>query len=169
VLPRAFGAGDKPQFVSIEEGVGKMKGALAGRQDPRLVVAGRTSAVASTGLDDAIARGRAYEAAGVDALFFVGLRSRAELDAIAEAVKLPLIIGSAAPDMMDLDYLSARRVRVCLQGHQPFAASVKAAYETLKALREGTPPAKLQGVAPADLMKQVTRDADFARWVKDFL
>jgi carboxyvinyl-carboxyphosphonate phosphorylmutase len=169
VLPRAFGAGDKAQFISIEEGVGKMKGALAGRQDPRLVIAGRTSAISSTGLDDAIARGRAYEAAGVDALFFVGLRSRAELDAIAEAVKLPLIIGSAAPAMMDLDYLSARRVRVCLQGHQPFAASVRAAYETLKALREGTPPAKLQGVAAADLMKQVTRDADFARWVRDFL
>src|SRR3954466_14533987 len=30
VLPRAFGAGDKAQFISIEEGVGKMKGALAG-------------------------------------------------------------------------------------------------------------------------------------------
>jgi carboxyvinyl-carboxyphosphonate phosphorylmutase len=169
VLPRAHGAGDKPQFISIEEGVGKMKGALAGRQDPRLVVAGRTSAIAATGLEDAIARGRAYEAAGVDALFFVGLRSRAELDAIADATRVPLIIGSAAPDMMDLDYLSARRVRVCLQGHQPFAAAVRAAYETLKALREGTPPGKLPGVAPADLMKRVTRDAEFARWVKDFL
>ena len=52
---------------------------------------------------------------------------------------------------------------------QPFAAAVKATYETLKALREGVPPAKLQGVADAELMKRVTRDADYTKWTKDFL
>jgi carboxyvinyl-carboxyphosphonate phosphorylmutase len=60
-------------------------------------------------------------------------------------------------------------VRIALQGHQPFAAAVKAVYETLKALRDGTPPSKLAGVASADLMKRVTRDDDYARWTKDFL
>jgi carboxyvinyl-carboxyphosphonate phosphorylmutase len=60
-------------------------------------------------------------------------------------------------------------VRIALQGHQPFAAGVKAVYETLKALREGTPPAKLQGVADADLMKRVTRGADYTKWTQEFL
>src|SRR5271155_235159 len=60
LLPRAFGE-TKPQLIPIEEGVGKMRAALAGRQDPKLVVAGRTSAVSVTGLEDAIARARAYE------------------------------------------------------------------------------------------------------------
>ena len=65
--------------------------------------------------------------------------------------------------------LGRERVRIALQGHQPFAAAVKAVYDTLKALRDGTQPSKLQGVASPELMKKVTRDADYARWTKDFL
>jgi carboxyvinyl-carboxyphosphonate phosphorylmutase len=167
-LPTPYGT-TKPRLISIEEGVGKMKAALGGRQDPDLCIAGRTSAVAITGLDDAIARGKAYESAGVDALFFVGVRTRAELDAISAATTLPLILGGVSGDLTDKDYLSARRVRIALQGHQPFAAGVKAVYETLKALRDGVQPSKLQGVASADLMKKVTRDDNYARWTKDFL
>jgi carboxyvinyl-carboxyphosphonate phosphorylmutase len=167
-LPTPYGTA-KPRLISIEEGVGKMKAALGGRQDPDLCIAGRTSAVTITGLDDAIARGKAYEAAGVDALFFVGVRTRAELDAISAATTLPLILGGVSGDLTDLSYLGARRVRIALQGHQPFAAGVKAVYETLKALRDGVPPSKLQGVASADLMKKVTRDDDYTRWTKDFL
>lgn len=167
-LPTPYGT-TKPRLISIEEGVGKMKAALGGRQDPDLCIAGRTSAVTITGLDDAIARGKAYEAAGVDALFFVGVRTRAELDAISAATTLPLILGGVSGDLTDKDYLSARRVRVALQGHQPFAAGVKAVYETLKALRDGVQPGKLQGVASAELMKKVTRDDDYTRWTKDFL
>lgn len=167
-LPTPFGT-TAPRLVPIAEGVGKMKAALAGRQDPLLCIAGRTSAVQITGVDDAIARARAYEAVGVDALFFVGIRTRAELDAISAATTLPIILGGVAGDLTDLAYLSARRVRIALQGHQPFAAAVKAIHDTLRALRDGTPPGKLTGIADADLMKRVTRDADYGRWTKDFL
>jgi carboxyvinyl-carboxyphosphonate phosphorylmutase len=167
-LPTPYGTA-KPRLTSIAEGVGKMKAALAGRQDPALCIAGRTSAISISGLDDAIARGKAYEAAGVDALFFVGVKTRAELDAISAATKLPLILGGGTPELSNLAYLGARRVRVALQGHQPFAAAVKAIHDTLKALRDGTPPSNLQGVADAELMKRVTRDADYTKWTKDFL
>jgi carboxyvinyl-carboxyphosphonate phosphorylmutase len=167
-LPTPYGIA-KPRLVSIAEGVGKMKAALAGRQDPALCIAGRTSAVSITGVDDAIARGKAYEEAGVDALFFVGVRTRAELDALSAATRVPLILGGGSAELADLAYLGARRVRVALQGHQPFAAAVKAVHDTLKALKDGTPPSKLQGVADAELMKRVTRDADYGRWTKDFL
>ena len=167
-LPTPYGT-SKPRLIAIAEGIGKMKAALAGRQDPALCIAGRTSAISITGLDDAIARGKAYEAAGVDALFFVGIRARTELDAISAATTLPLIMGGLSGELSDLDYLSARRVRIALQGHQPFAAGVKAVHDTLKALREGTGPSKLQGVADAGLMKRVTRDDDYSGWTRDFL
>jgi len=167
-LPTPFGTA-KPRLTPIAEGVGKMKAALAGRQDPLLAIAGRTSAVQITGLDDAIARGKAYQAAGVDALFFVGVRTRAELDALSAATTLPIILGGGTPELNDLGYLASRRVRVALQGHQPFAAAVKAVHDTLKALREGTSPSKLTGVADAELMKRVTRDGDYATWTKEFL
>ena len=45
-------------------------------------------------------------------------------------------------------------------------AAVLAAYETLKAMREGSTPPP---AASAELMKRVTRDADYARWARDFL
>jgi len=41
-LPTPFGT-TKPRMLSVEEGVGKMKAALAGRQDPLLCIAGRTT------------------------------------------------------------------------------------------------------------------------------
>ena len=120
-------------------------------------------------LADTIARLKAYEAAGVDALFLVGVKTRAELDAVAAALVLPLMLGGAGPELLDRDYLAARKVRICLQGHAPFMAAVNAVHATLKALRDGTPPGELRNIAPADLMQRVTRQADYTRWTKDFL
>jgi carboxyvinyl-carboxyphosphonate phosphorylmutase len=168
VLPTAYGAA-APALIPIAEGVGKMKAAIAGRQDKRLVIVGRTSAMAMTGVADTIARLKAYEEAGVDMLFLVGVKTRAQLDAVAAAVKLPLFLGGAGAELYDLDYLSARNARICLQGHLPFMAAVNAVHETLKALRDGTPPADIKGIASPELMKQVTRHADYAKWSKDFL
>jgi carboxyvinyl-carboxyphosphonate phosphorylmutase len=168
ILPTAFGS-TAVSLIPIAEGVGKMKAALAGRQDKRLVIVARTSAMAINGVEDTIARLKAYEAVGVDMLFMAGVKTRAQLDAVALAVKLPLFLGSAGPELYDRDYLSARNVRVCLQGHLPFLAAVNATYETLKALRDGTPPAEIKTIASPDLMKQVTRQADYAKWSKEFL
>ena len=169
VLPRAFGTGGRTELLSIEDGVGKMRAALAARRDPGFVIAGRTSAASVTDVDDAIARAMAYEAAGVDALFFVGVRTRAQLEPIAAKVSLPIILGGAGPELMDRDYLGARGVRISLQGHQPISAAVEAVYNTLKALRQGTPPAELPNLASPELMKQVTRDDEFSRRIDDYL
>src|SRR6201987_3957858 len=67
LLPQAFGEG-KTQLISLDEGIGQMRAALDGRGDPSLVVMGRTGAASVTSLDDAVARAKAYEATGVDAL-----------------------------------------------------------------------------------------------------
>ena len=108
VLPTAYGASG-PALIPIGEGVGKMKAALAGRQDKRLVIVGRTSAMTITGVADTIARLNAYEEAGVDMLFIVGVKTRTQLDAVAAAVKLPLFLGSPGAELYDLDYLSPQR------------------------------------------------------------
>jgi oxaloacetate decarboxylase len=159
LLPPAFGEA-KTQLISLEEGVGKMKAALDARRDPSLVVVGRTGAVSITSLDDAIARAKAYEATGVDALFFTGIKAKAELEAISAATRLPLILGGAPESMSDLGYLRQQRVRIALQGHAPISAATQAVYETLKALREGTPPKALTGLASAELSARVAREAE---------
>jgi len=168
-LPQPFGSKGKAQLLSIEEGVGKMRAAVAARQDSGLVIAGRTSAASITSVADAIARAKAYEAAGVDAIFLVGVKTRADLDAIAGEIGVPLILGGAGKELLDLAYLSERNVRVCLQGHQPFMAAVQAVHDTLKALRDGTSPDRLERVADDEMMKRLTRNGDYARWSKDWL
>jgi carboxyvinyl-carboxyphosphonate phosphorylmutase len=168
LLPQAFGQ-SKTQLISLEEGVGKMKGALDGRGDPSLVVIGRTGAVSITGLDDAITRAKAYEAEGVDALFFTGIRDRGELEAVSAATKLPIVLGGAPEEMTGLDYLASLRVRIALQGHAPFAAATQAVYETLKALREGTSPKNLKGLPSAELTARAMREADTKARTNEFL
>ncbi|MFO1108310.1 MAG: isocitrate lyase/PEP mutase family protein [Bradyrhizobium sp.] len=168
LLPQAFGEA-KTQLISLEEGVGKMKGALDGRSDPSLVVIGRTGAASITSLGDAIARAKAYEAVGVDALFFTGIKVRAELEAICAATRLPIVLGGAPEEMSDPAWLASQRVKIALQGHAPFAAATQAVYETLKALREGTPPANLKGLASSELTARVSRDAAMKSRTADFL
>jgi carboxyvinyl-carboxyphosphonate phosphorylmutase len=168
LLPQAFGEA-KPQLISLEEGVGKMKGALDGRGDPSLVIVARTGAASITSLDDAIKRAKAYEATGVDALFFTGIKSRAELEAIAAATKLPIVLGGAPDEMKALDYLGGQRVKIALQGHAPFAAATQAVYETLKALREGASPKSLKGLASAELTGRAMRETEMKKRSTDFL
>jgi len=168
LLPQGFGQG-ATQLIPLEEGVGKMKAALDARGDSSLVVIGRTGAVSITALDDAIVRARAYQATGVDALFFTGIRTRAELEAIAAATTLPIVLGGAPEDMSDPGYLASQRVRVALQGHAPFAAATLAVYETLKALREGLPPKALKRLAPSELTGRLTREAEVRARGRDFL
>ena len=66
------------------------------------MICGRTSAASITSVGDAIARAKAYAAAGVDAIFLVGVKTRADLDAVAAQVKLPLILGGAGKELLDL-------------------------------------------------------------------
>ena len=137
-----------------------MKAALDGRSDPSLVVMGRAGAASVTGLEDAIVRAKAYEATGVDALFFTGIKNRGELEAISAATRLPIVLGGAPEGMTGLDYLASQRVRIALQGHAPFAAATQAVYETLKALREGGSPKNLKGLASSELTGRAMREAD---------
>jgi carboxyvinyl-carboxyphosphonate phosphorylmutase len=168
MLPQAFGQ-TATQLISLEEGVGKMKAAVDARDDPALVIMARTGAVLISGLDDTIARAIAYEATGVDALFVTGVRTHAELDAISAATKLPIVLGGFPEEMIDLDYLANRRVRIALQGHAPFAAATQAVYETLKALRDGQSPKNLKGLASSELTGRVTREAEVKARSAEFL
>lgn len=168
-LPQAFGAGGRVELLSIEEGIGKMKAALAARRDPRLAIVGRTSALAVTGLEDAMKRAQAYAAAGVDAMFFLGVKKREQLHAIRAGCRVPIVLGGVGSELSDRGYLGTQGVPICLQGHQPFMAAVAAVRATMQALRDGVPPSELANIAPAQLLQQLNRDADYARWTQDFL
>ena len=169
-LPLSYGNASEGNLISVDEGVGKMKAALSGRQDPALVIAGRSSALRFGGVPEAVKRAKAYQAAGVDAMFLAGAQTRDEVAAVRSEVSIPILLGGAGGELSDLDWLSQNGVRIALQGHLPFAAAVKAAYDTLKALRDGVPPADLSTqIASPDLLAQLTRRANYDQWIKDWL
>jgi carboxyvinyl-carboxyphosphonate phosphorylmutase len=168
-LPRAFGSGGESRLISIEEGVGKMKAAVAGRRDPLLTIAARTSAMSISGLEETVERVTVYQETGVDAIFLIGVKNRQQLEKIAGVCRLPLILGGAGPEIMELEYLGSMGVRICLQGHQPAMAAIQAVYNTLKALREGINPAELDGIPGKALVEKFTRNEDYDGLIEEFL
>ena len=169
VLPKQFGKSD-PELISLPEGIGKMKAALSGRKDQSLVIAGRTSAFQVTGTEDAIERAKAYESIGVDAIFFAGLTTRSQLEAVKNSIAIPIMLGGTPKDINDDQYLSSMGVKIALQGHLPFMAAVKATRDTMKALIEGKQPSEVSTTAlDSELIDKVTKDQQFKDWFKEFL
>ena len=168
-LPRQFGSGGKTSLVSIEEGIGKMRAAVEGRQDSKLVIAARTSAISVTGLEDTITRVKAYQETGVDAIFLIGIRQKQHLEAIAEVCRLPIFLGGAGAELNNLEYLGPMGVRISLQGHQPIMAAIQATYDTLKSLREGASTVDIESRFDKALIKKLSRVEDYDRWIEEFL
>lgn len=165
-LPAAFDQKGSPPH-GLAESVGKMKAALAARQDPDFVIIGRSGAMGSSGLDDVLHRVAAYQDAGVDAIFLSGIKTREQLESCAAACHVPLLLGAVPSSLRDIDLLASLGVRAVITGHRPHSAAVRATYETLRDARNGT-----LGVQPEDeapMMDRLSRKAEFSAYKKQFL
>ncbi|MDF5709225.1 MAG: oxaloacetate decarboxylase [Nostoc sp. S4] len=90
--PKKCGHFEGKRVIEQAEHVGKIRAAVEARGDSGLVIIARTDARAPLGLAEAIARGRAYIAAGADILFVEAPQSVEELKAIATAFPdVPLV------------------------------------------------------------------------------
>lgn len=166
-LPTPFGSVGTTRLISRAEAEAKLRAAVQVRHDPQLVIAGRTHAGAQ---DQAqlLERIRCYQDTGVDALFIVKIKTKAQIEAISQVANIPVILGAVPTELMDSDFLSQHQIRICLQGHQPFKAAMYAAQQTLQALRAGQGNAPT-GIADAEALKQLTRHEDYERWRRDYL
>jgi len=169
-LPLRFGQIEgKDELVSSQEMVGKLRAAVQARSDPALVIAGRTAALKIEGTEATVARAKAYAAAGVDAIFVVGLESLDQIKAVHQAVRLPVIVGSA-PASLKREDLAPLGARILLQGHQPVAAAVKALRDTYTHLYHGGEPAELKSrIASAQEMEQLVSRDSYREWQRAYL
>src|SRR5437879_13755816 len=119
VLPTAVG-GQAEALISVDEMLGKLRGAVAARQDPSLVVIGRTGALRHGGIAEAEKRVKAYQETGIDAIFLAGASSREEVEAMHRVTRLPLMLGGAPQALSDRNVMASQGVRSSLQGHHPF-------------------------------------------------
>ena len=80
------------------------------------------------------------------------------------------MLGPVNNNLNDLVYLSKMGVRIVLQGHLPFMASIKAVHDTLKALRNGTSPESIeQELSYSEILQRSTRKEDYDRSISEFL
>jgi len=172
-LPQPFGSVNA-QLLSIEEGTGKMRAAVAGRVDPDLVILARTSAATITGRDDCIARIKAYAKTGVDGITLIGARSRDDLDALCAATDLPIMLGGLGSIAPTPDEAAKMGARICLRGHQPYLASLAATYSAIQqVLGENASVQKSQEAAPpvidAKILRGLTREDAYDSDSEQFL
>lgn len=171
LLPAAYGMA-KEEMMSAAEMSGKLRAAVGARSDVSLVIVARTNALRTSNLGDAVERLKAYEQTGVDAVMLVGAKEMREVEAVAKAVRLPMVLGGTPSGgaLEDREALAQLGVRVAFQGHLPFLAALRAMQETMQHLASGGSPAALKDkVASEEFLGSTVRRGEYARLQQEYL
>ena len=170
IVPKSFNV-ESPGLVSKEEQAGKLKAAVASRTDPSTVIVARTSALAECPLEEALDRIRSYSTTGAEALMLAAVpRGRADIAAVHQATSLPICMLNPPPEARnDSAFLAANGVRILMLGNPTYAIAVKAIYDALKHLQEGTALEDLKELqAPPALLRAVNRTEEFMQWQQEY-
>jgi methylisocitrate lyase len=147
VLPKRCGHLSGKALIDPASMVSKVRAAVLARRDPGFVIVARTDARSVEGFDPAVERARAYLAAGADMIFPEALESADEFARFAQALRCPLLANMTEfgrSPLLAFDDLAALGYRAVLYPLTAFRAAMRAAEETLKALRdEGTQRGRL--------------------------
>jgi carboxyvinyl-carboxyphosphonate phosphorylmutase len=168
-LPIAF---DKPSkgLIGIEETLGKFQAALDARQDPSLSILARSTAFSTLPTEAAAERVRQYASAQVDGLFLVGIQTWQQLEAMRKQTSLPIILGGTPAAMKDPQRLSDLSVKIALEGHATFTASVTAVYDTMRKMRAESAPSDMPTRnIPDNVIADVTRESQYNVWIQRYL
>ena len=156
VMPKKCGHMSGKLLVSADEMAGKLRAAVEARRDPDLLIIARTDAVAVTGVDDAVARARAYAEAGADLLFVEAPTSEDDIAHVAKELAgvAPLVFnwaeGGRTPPLSlgRIAELGFSLVIYPIGTLLAATAGIRALLATLKA--EGTPLSALPGLPSFD-------------------
>jgi methylisocitrate lyase len=126
------------ELVTTEEMVDRLTVAVRSKTDPDFFIIARTDALAVEGIDQAISRAKAYEAAGVDAIFAEACRTLDEYRRFVQALRIPVLANITEfgeTPLFTTNELREAGVKIALY---PFAAArmmnqaALHTYETLK-------------------------------------
>lgn len=131
VSPKRCGHLDGKELIETRAMEEKIRAAVSAKADESFVIIARTDAKGVEGMEGAVARARAYVAAGADAIFPEGLRDEAEFAAFREAVQGVALLANMT-EFGKTDLISARRFGEL--GYQMVIFPVSALRVTLGAL-----------------------------------
>jgi phosphoenolpyruvate phosphomutase len=122
-------AGGRQEMVRIEEFQGKIEAARSVRRDPDLLIVARTEAlIAGLGVDEALRRAAAYEAAGADCVL-VHSKSKVPDEILAFSAqwkgRAPIVIvPTAYPDLTEARIRDTGNIRMVIYGNHAIRAAV---------------------------------------------
>jgi 2,3-dimethylmalate lyase len=138
VFPKRCGHMNGKQVISGKEFIKKIEAAVDARKDPDFVIIARTDARAPLGLDEAIARGKAYAAAGADIIFVEAPQSEEELRKICAEIKVPLManmVETGRTPLMPVKELQAMGFKLIIYPVSLLFAATKSMFKVARDLR----------------------------------
>src|SRR5437764_6836219 len=126
-------------LVDLEEMVGKIKAAVASRQDPDFMIIARTDARAVEGFDRPLERAGEYLAAGADAIFPEALQSADEFRDFAKEIDRPLLANMTEfgkSPLLSVKHLSDFGYRMVIFPMSAFRVAMKASEAFFRGLKK---------------------------------
>lgn len=150
-LPKRCGHLSGKTLVSTADMVNKLRAACDARNDPDFVIIARTDALAVEGLEAALERGKAYEAAGADMIFVESPLTMEHLTAIPKAFRVPTLFNMASSGKtphLHTDELAKLGFKLAIYPNFAILSAIPAVRNYLKELREkGTVAHLTKGMA----------------------
>lgn len=168
VIPRPY---KQPELnlSSVEEGCSKLQAALNARKDANLAIFARTHAHQPH--RNLLERVDAYSRSGVDGICIFGQISRALLVQLNRVTDLPLMLIDYEESALSAEELMQLGVRIHFNGHRAYEDSVKATYQSLLQLHNGS---EYRGRTDSDqnakqLIGRFARQQKFTAMSNDYL
>ena len=169
--PKRCGQLSGIRLVPLSEAKLRLKAAIASRGTDDLVIIGRTDALPLYGIEEAADRAKCYQDAGVDLVFVDGVKSCAEVEAIAKNVIGPKVVSIV--DGTDASALSCKELEnmgfdLVLFAVTALFAQAGATINTLRALKEKGVPALASHHMTYEDFSQLVNLADHQNFAQSF-
>ncbi len=158
ITPKRCGHIAGKQLVSCSEMVKKIRAAIHERGDHDLVIIARTDAIAVTGFEDALERGKAFVEAGADVLFIEAPTSVAQMERISkEFSSVPLLInivdGGGKTPCLSAGELERMGFKLAIYPAVAWLSAIKSIQKTLAVLKEeGSSQSRMKEMATFEEM-----------------
>lgn len=158
VAPKRCGQMAGIRLIDAAENARRLRCAIDARGDAPLLVIGRTDALPAAGVAEALDRARRYQDAGVDLVFVDGIKTIAEVEAVARGLDGPKVVSIVdgnetvaltAPQLQQMGFA------VVLYAVTALFAAARAVQQALAALQADGTPRDVPSMAYADFTRVV--------------
>ncbi|WP_375691702.1 oxaloacetate decarboxylase [Pseudooceanicola sp. LIPI14-2-Ac024] len=143
-FPKKCGHTPNRRVVPLPDMLQKIEVAVDSRRSDDFLIIARTDSRTGLGLDEAIARGKAFAAAGADVIFVESPESEDEMKRICDEIDAPLLanmVNGGRTPLLPADRLRALGYAIAIHpavGFLSMGAALEAAYADLRAHGETT-------------------------------